>query len=90
MASVVRRTKLYDFHLAKKGKLVPFADHWLPVQFPMGVLNEHFYTRQKCGLFDVSHMGQVRFFGKDREKFVEFCHRRRCPRSRSANWGACL
>lgn len=38
----------------------------------MGVLNEHFYTRQKCGLFDVSHMGQVRFFGKDREKFVEF------------------
>ena len=36
--NVVRRTKLYDFHLAKKGKLVPFADHWLPVQFPNGRL----------------------------------------------------
>ncbi|AGT10412.1 glycine cleavage system aminomethyltransferase GcvT [Paracoccus aminophilus] len=54
-----RRTTLYDLHLARGAKMVPFAGWDMPVQYPMGVLNEHLHTRAKAGLFDVSHMGQV-------------------------------
>nr|WP_272214160.1 glycine cleavage system aminomethyltransferase GcvT [Marinicella sp. W31]MDC2877166.1 glycine cleavage system aminomethyltransferase GcvT [Marinicella sp. W31] len=39
--------------------MVPFAGYDMPVQYPMGVLKEHLHTREKAGLFDVSHMGQV-------------------------------
>lgn len=43
--------------------MVPFAGYDMPVQYPMGVLKEHLHTREKAGLFDVSHMGQVRLKG---------------------------
>ena len=39
--------------------MVPFAGYEMPVQYPAGVLKEHLHTREKCGLFDVSHMGQA-------------------------------
>jgi aminomethyltransferase len=39
--------------------MVPFAGYEMPVQYPTGVLKEHLHTREKCGLFDVSHMGQA-------------------------------
>lgn len=55
----LRRTTLYDLHLARGAKMVPFAGWEMPVQYPMGVLNEHLHTRAHAGLFDVSHMGQV-------------------------------
>ncbi|MTH77619.1 glycine cleavage system aminomethyltransferase GcvT [Paracoccus aestuariivivens] len=55
----LRRTKLFDLHLSRGGKMVPFAGWEMPVQYPMGVLGEHLHTRAKAGLFDVSHMGQV-------------------------------
>lgn len=51
--------------------MVPFAGFEMPVQYPSGVLKEHLETRRHCGLFDVSHMGQVRFYGADRERFME-------------------
>ena len=44
--------------------MVPFAGYDMPVQYPMGVLKEHLHTRQSAGLFDVSHMGQVRLTPK--------------------------
>lgn len=53
------RTPLYDFHVEKGAKLVPFAGYEMPVQYPLGVMNEHKHCRAKAGLFDVSHMGQV-------------------------------
>ncbi|WP_347267843.1 glycine cleavage system aminomethyltransferase GcvT [Paracoccus sp. (in: a-proteobacteria)] len=55
----LRRTKLYDLHLERGAKMVPFAGWEMPVQYPLGVLGEHQHTRAHAGLFDVSHMGQV-------------------------------
>ncbi len=57
-SEILRRTPLYALHLELGGKMVPFAGYEMPVQYPAGILKEHLHTRQKCGLFDVSHMGQ--------------------------------
>jgi aminomethyltransferase len=54
----LRRTPLYALHLELGGKIVPFAGYEMPLQYPAGILKEHLHTREKCGLFDVSHMGQ--------------------------------
>ena len=56
----LRRTPLYDLHRELGARLVPFAGYEMPVQYPAGILAEHAHTRQAAGLFDVSHMGQVR------------------------------
>jgi len=55
---ILRRTPLYALHLELGGKMVPFAGYEMPVQYPAGILKEHLHTRERCGLFDVSHMGQ--------------------------------
>src|SRR5438874_519675 len=57
--SPLKRTPLHALHVARGGKLVPFAGYEMPVQFPAGVLKEHLHTRASAGLFDVSHMGQI-------------------------------
>ena len=59
------RTPLYDVHVELGAKMVPFAGYEMPVQYPMGVMQEHLHTRAKAGLFDVSHMGQVIVKGAD-------------------------
>jgi aminomethyltransferase len=58
-SDVLRRTPLYALHIALGGKMVPFAGYEMPVQYPAGILKEHLHTREKAGLFDVSHMGQA-------------------------------
>jgi aminomethyltransferase len=55
----LKRTPLYDLHVALGGKMVPFAGYEMPVQYAPGVLREHLHTRAQAGLFDVSHMGQI-------------------------------
>ena len=55
----LKRTPLYDLHLLLGARMVPFAGYEMPVQYAAGVLKEHLHTRQKAGLFDVSHMGQL-------------------------------
>lgn len=57
---VLLRTPLYDLHDELGARLVPFAGYEMPVQYPLGVMKEHLHTRTAAGLFDVSHMGQVR------------------------------
>src|SRR5947207_11318037 len=57
--SPLKRTPLHALHVARGGKMVPFAGYEMPVQFPAGVLKEHLHTRASAGLFDVSHMGQL-------------------------------
>jgi aminomethyltransferase len=57
--SSLKRTPLHALHVARGGKMVPFAAYEMPVQFPAGVLKEHLHTRSAVGLFDVSHMGQL-------------------------------
>jgi aminomethyltransferase len=60
----LKRTPLYALHLARGGKMVPFAGYELPVQYAAGVLKEHLHTRAAASLFDVSHMGQIRIRAK--------------------------
>ena len=63
--SALARTALHSLHLELGGKMVPFAGYDMPVQYRDGVLKEHLHTRQQAGLFDVSHMGQVRLTGPE-------------------------
>lgn len=58
------KTALYQMHIDAGAKMVPFAGYEMPVQYPLGVKKEHLHTREKAGLFDVSHMGQVRIHGE--------------------------
>ncbi len=59
------KTPLYEEHVGLDGRIVDFAGFFLPVQYPTGVIREHMAVREKAGLFDVSHMGEVIFRGKD-------------------------
>ncbi|XP_053455838.1 aminomethyltransferase, mitochondrial isoform X1 [Nycticebus coucang] len=67
----LRRTPLYDFHLAHGGKMVAFAGWSLPVQYQDSHVDSHLHTRQHCSLFDVSHMLQTKILGSDRVKLME-------------------
>jgi aminomethyltransferase len=60
----LKRTPLHALHIARGGKMVPFAGYDMPVQFSTGVLREHLHTRCSAGLFDVSHMGQIALHAK--------------------------
>lgn len=57
--SDLKRTALFDLHGSLGAKMVPFAGYEMPVQYPRGVMGEHLWTREKAGLFDVGHMGQL-------------------------------
>lgn len=63
--SELRKTPLHDLHVELGGKMVPFAGYAMPVQYALGVKKEHEHTRAACGLFDVSHMGQVIVRGEE-------------------------
>lgn len=58
-----KKTPLYDVHVEEGGKIVPFAGYLLPVQYGTGVIAEHKAVRTAAGLFDVSHMGEVKVTG---------------------------
>ncbi|MCY4179552.1 MAG: glycine cleavage system aminomethyltransferase GcvT, partial [Litoreibacter sp.] len=55
----LKTTLLHNLHLSLGAKMVPFAGYDMPVQYALDVMKEHQHTREKAGLFDVSHMGQV-------------------------------
>ena len=57
MSQPLKRTPLYEAHVAAGARLVEFGGYEMPVQYRDGVLKEHLWTRQHCGVFDVSHMG---------------------------------
>jgi aminomethyltransferase len=63
--AALRRTPLYELHRARGAKMVPFAGYEMPVQYPTGIIAEHLHTRAHAGLFDVSHMGQIRVHGAE-------------------------
>lgn len=56
-------TPLHALHIEVGAKMVPFAGYDMPVQYALGVKKEHIHTREAAGLFDVSHMGQLRLYG---------------------------
>ncbi len=70
-AESLKKTPLYNLHLAQGAKMVPFAGYEMPVQYPSGVKTEHLHTRNKAGVFDVSHMGQLTLSGDGADHFLE-------------------
>src|SRR3954469_19314144 len=58
-------TPLHALHQELGARMVPFAGYSMPVQYPAGLMAEHLHTRDSAGLFDVSHMGQLRLEGPD-------------------------
>jgi aminomethyltransferase len=73
-AGPLKHTPLYELHRELGARLVAFAGYEMPVQYPTGILAEHAHTRSAAGLFDVSHMGQVRLTagpGHDAAKALE-------------------
>ncbi|NMZ49832.1 glycine cleavage system aminomethyltransferase GcvT [Pseudomonas poae] len=65
------KTPLHALHLELGARMVPFAGYDMPVQYPLGVMKEHLHTREHAGLFDVSHMGQIRLSGANAAKALE-------------------
>ena len=59
------KTPLHDLHVELGARMVPFAGYSMPVQYPAGLIAEHKHTRNAAGLFDISHMGQLRLVGPD-------------------------
>lgn len=62
-AESLKRTPLYDEHVALNARMVPFAGYEMPVQYPTGIVKEHNAVRSAAGLFDVSHMGEFEVRG---------------------------
>ena len=68
---MVRKTALYDRHVALGGRMVEFAGWLLPVQYPTGPKEEHRRVREAAGLFDIDHMGQLTVRGPDALPYLQ-------------------
>ncbi len=71
MSQELLQTPLHALHVEEGAKMVPFAGYDMPVQYKLGVKKEHLHTRDAAGLFDVSHMGQLRLRGNGAAAFLE-------------------
>ena len=69
--SELKRTPLYDTHVAAGATMVDFGGWEMPIQYPAGIVTEHLYDRKHCGIFDVSHMGRLIVEGPDRVAFLQ-------------------
>ncbi len=67
MPQTLKTTPLHELHISLGAKMVEFAGYDMPVQYPLGVMKEHLHTREKAGLFDVSHMGQAAIIAETHE-----------------------
>ena len=67
MSDLLLTTPFYQMHISAGAKMVPFAGYDMPVQYGLGVKQEHLHCRAQAGLFDVSHMGQIRLSGDSME-----------------------
>lgn len=66
----LKLTCLHDLHLALGAKMSPFAGYDMPIEYALGIVGEHNAVRNACGMFDVSHMGEIGITGEDAEFFV--------------------
>ena len=69
--SELKRTPLYDAHVAAGTTMVDFGGWEMPIQYPAGIITEHLYDRKHCGIFDVSHMGRLIVEGPERVSFLQ-------------------
>jgi aminomethyltransferase len=67
----LRKTPVHALHRSLGARMVPFAGYEMPLNYPAGIIAEHRHTRTAAGLFDVSHMGQLRLGGTDPAKAIE-------------------
>ncbi|HEX9614443.1 MAG TPA: glycine cleavage system aminomethyltransferase GcvT [Bacteroidota bacterium] len=67
----MKRTPFYERHVAAGAKMIGFAGYDMPVQYPMGIVQEHLAVRNAVGVFDVSHMGEFEIRGKDALAFLQ-------------------
>ena len=72
VTATMKRTALNAVHAALGAKMVPFAGYEMPVQYPTGITEEHRAVRERCGLFDVSHMGEFIIRGPGAVDFVNY------------------
>ena len=68
---MIRHTALHGAHLELGAKMGEFAGYDMPLYYALGVMKEHEWVREKAGLFDVSHMGQVHIKGKGAQDFLQ-------------------
>ena len=61
----IKKTSLNKLHQAYQAKFVEFAGYQMPIQYKEGIIEEHKFTRNECGIFDVSHMGQLFIYGEE-------------------------
>jgi len=59
----IKKTSLHKLHQQHNAKFVEFAGYEMPIQYKEGIVEEHKFTRNHCGIFDVSHMGQLYIYG---------------------------
>lgn len=67
----MKHTNFFDIHKRLGAKLVSFAGFEMPIQYPKGILQEHMAVRERAGIFDVSHMGEVEVRGADALAFIQ-------------------
>ena len=67
----LKRTPLYNAHVAAGATMVDFGGWEMPIQYPAGIVSEHLYDRKHCGIFDVSHMGRLIVEGPERVAFLQ-------------------
>ncbi len=69
---MLKRTPFYDIHKEIGAKMVNFAGFEMPLQYQEGIVKEHLWVREKAGMFDVSHMGEIEIKGQDALSFVNY------------------
>lgn len=67
----LKKTPLFDTHVASGARMVPFGGWGMPVQYPAGIIGESRSVRENCGIFDVSHMGRIEFSGSGAVAFLD-------------------
>ena len=67
----VKKTPLYDLHAQHGARFTDFAGYTMPLQYRRGIMAEHLHVRRRAGLFDVSHMGQLRLWGNNVAETLE-------------------
>ena len=70
--SQLKRTPLYDAHVAAGATMVDFGGWEMPIKYPTDIVAEHLYTRRFCSIFDVSHMGRILIEGPDAVPFMQY------------------
>ncbi|HMF32347.1 MAG TPA: glycine cleavage system aminomethyltransferase GcvT, partial [Candidatus Lokiarchaeia archaeon] len=68
----MKRTALFESHVALGAKIIEFGGWDMPVNYPSGILKEHVNTRQNAGLFDISHMGEILVQGDNATTFLQY------------------